>query len=200
MNPSLKDYHSDNVERSSVLWILDISNWWCQQEEMHPINADLSNVACNIFAVILQNVEVVASWSLEWDVIGCKQSNTTGKTLCQKSIVRQYASGNDLILAADDPALDTTNANNILELKWEVGEWKLHRMAKFHNILQMRQGSQILCTTQIQSCDQNSQITAIGYISGTNQMVDASWSDIQHDVGAVFTISERSCLPLEFSS
>ena len=200
INLSLNDYHSGTVESSSILWILDITDWWCQQEETHSINTDRSNVAYNIFTVILQDVWVVASWSFGWDVIGWKQWNTTGKTLCQQVIVRQYASANNRILTADDPALHTTNTKNILELKREVEDRKLHRMAKVHNILQIWQGSQILCTTQMKSCAQNTQMTAIEYISGTNEKVKAFWSDIQHDGGAVFTMSARSPLPPAISA
>jgi len=32
INPNLNDYHSDQMQISSTFWILDITDWWCQQE------------------------------------------------------------------------------------------------------------------------------------------------------------------------
>jgi len=40
-------------------------------------------------------------------------------------------------------------------MKKEAEEWKLHRMAKVHNFLEMWQGSQNLCATQKESLAQN---------------------------------------------
>ena len=34
-NPNLNNYHSDPMEFSSSFWILDITDWWRQQVEMH---------------------------------------------------------------------------------------------------------------------------------------------------------------------
>jgi len=91
MDPNFNDYHSDPMEISSTFWILDITDWWPQQEEMHSKYADLSNVARNIFCIIPQGVGVEASFSLGRDVIGWRQSKHTGKTLCEKVVVRQFA-------------------------------------------------------------------------------------------------------------
>jgi len=38
-------------------------------------------------------------------------------------------------------------------------------------------------------------MTAVGYISDTEEIVKASWSLFQHDGAAAFTLSERSPLP-----
>jgi len=35
VNPNLDDYHSDSMEISSTFWILDIVEWWRQQDETH---------------------------------------------------------------------------------------------------------------------------------------------------------------------
>jgi len=143
---------------------------------------------------------VEASFSLGRDVIGWRQSKTTGETLWEKVVLKQFAQGNNGILAGDYTALDTTETENDLELKKEVEERKLHRMAKVHNFLEMRQGSQNLHATQKQSRAQNKQMTAIGYISDTEEMVKASWSHLQHDCAAAIKPSERSPLPPALSA
>jgi hypothetical protein len=68
-------------------------------------------------------------------------------------------------LAGTDPELDTTNTAIDSEMKKEVEEKKLHRIAKVHDFLEMWQGSQNLRAMQKESRAQNKQITAIGYIS-----------------------------------
>jgi len=35
IDPILNDYHSDQMEISSTVWLPDISDWWCQQEQTH---------------------------------------------------------------------------------------------------------------------------------------------------------------------
>jgi hypothetical protein len=47
----------------------------------------------------------------------------------------------------------------------------LHRMAKVHDFLEMRQGSQNLRATQKESRAQHKQMTAVGYISDTQEIV-----------------------------
>jgi hypothetical protein len=90
-NPNLNDYHSDPMEISTTFWIPDITDWWRQQEETHSKYANLSNVARDIFSIIPHGVGVEASFSLGRDVIGWRQSKTTGETLRKKVIVRQFA-------------------------------------------------------------------------------------------------------------
>jgi len=68
-------------------------------------------------------------------------------------------------------------------------------MAKVHDFLVMWQGSHNLCAIQKESRTQNKHMTAVGYISDTEEIVTASWSLFQHDVTAVFKLSERSPLP-----
>jgi len=200
VNPNLDDYHSDPMEISSTFWILDIAEWWRQQEETHSKYANLSNVARNIVSIIPHGVGVEASFSRGRDVIGWRQSKTTGETLWEKVVVRQYARANNGILAGDDTGLDRSEFNNDLELKKEAEEKKLHRMAKVQDILEMWQGSQNLRTTQKESRAQNKQMTAVGYISDTEESVTASWSIFQHDGAAAFILSERSPLPPALSA
>jgi len=146
----------------SGFWLLDITDWWCQQEVTGSKCADLSNVAHEGLSLIPHRVGAEASISVVQDTIGCRQSKTTGETLREKVIVRQFAQTNIGISAGDDPALDMRNTENNLEMKREADEWKLHRIAKVHDSLDMWQGSQNLRATQNESCTQNELMTAVG--------------------------------------
>jgi len=76
----------------------------------------------------------------------------------------------------------------------EAEERKLHRMARDPNFLEMWHGSENLRATQTESRAQNKQMTAVGYISDTEEIVKASWSLFQHDGATAFKLSERSSL------
>jgi hypothetical protein len=184
----------------STLWIPDITNWWHQQEEGHSKYADLSNVAEEIFFVIPHGVGVESSFSLGQDVIGWRQSKTTYETLCEKVVIRQFPCGNNEVLGCDDPALDTTNTDNEWEMRKEAEERILHSMAKVHDLLQMWQGSQNLLATLKQSGAQCRPLTAVGYISDTEEMVKVSWAVFEHDGAAAFMLSEISPLPPAWSA
>jgi len=103
-------------------------------------------------------------------------------------------------LAGADPLLDTPNIENDLETKKYAEQRTLHRMAKVHNFLEMWQGSQNLRATQKESCTQNKQMTAVEYISYTQEIVKAPWSLFQHHGAAAFKLSERSPLPPPLSA
>jgi len=167
---------------------------------MHSKYADLFNVAHDKFSIIPHGVWVEASFSLGGDVIGWRQWKTTGETLCEKVMVRQFAPANNGILAGTDLELDTTNTETNSEMEKEVEEWKLHRMAKVHDFLEMWQGSQNLRSAQKEPRAQNKQMTAVGYISDTEEIVKASWSLFQHDGAAAYKLSERLPLPPALSA
>jgi len=194
INPNLNDYHSDPMEISSTFWIQDITDRWRQQQETHSKYADLCNMARDIFSIIPHGVRMEASFSFGPDIIGWRHSKTTGETLREKVVVRQFAWANNGMLAGTDPELDTTNTENDSEMKKEAEERKLHRMAKVHYIMDMWQGSQNLRATRKESRVQNRQMTAMGFLSHTEEIVKASWSLLQHDGAAAFTLSERSPL------
>jgi len=88
INPNLNDYHSNEMEMSSIFWIPDITDWWRQQEETHSMYAALTNVGRDIFSLITHGVGVEASFSLGRDVIGWRQSKTKGETLRTKVVVK----------------------------------------------------------------------------------------------------------------
>jgi len=152
---------------------------------------DLSNVVRDIFSIIPHHVRVEASSSLGRDVIGRRQSKTTAQTLQEHVVVRHLAQANNGLLAGDDPALDTANTDNHLEMKREAEESKLHRMAKVHDILEMWQGSQNLCATQKEFRTENRQMRGIENISDMEEIVKASRSLFQHHDAAVFRLPER---------
>jgi hypothetical protein len=188
------------MEISRTFWLLDITNWWWQQDAMHLKYADLSNVVCDIISIIPYGVGVEARFSLVQDVIGWKQSNTTGETPRKKVVVRQFAQANNRLLSPDDPVLDSTSAKYDLEMNREAQLMKLHQMAKVHDIGEMWQGSEYLQATQKESCTQTKQLTALGYISDTEEIVKPSWSLFQHDGAAAFKLSENSPVPLAVSA
>jgi len=195
INPNLDDYHSDPMKISSTFWLPDLTDWWWQQEETHSKYANLCNVVQDIFSIITHDVGVEASSSLGRDVIGWRQSKTTGKTLRQKVIVRHFALATNGLLPGDVPVLDTTSTDNNMEMNREAEEKKLHRMAKVHDIVERSQSSQNLRATLKKSRAQNTQMTVVGYISDTEEIVKASWSNFQHDGVAAFTLSQKSPVP-----
>jgi len=70
IDPNLNDYHSDPMEISSTLQLPDITDWWCQQQEMHSKYANVPKPGCDIFWIIPHGVGVEASFSLGRDFIG----------------------------------------------------------------------------------------------------------------------------------
>jgi hypothetical protein len=129
------------MEISSTFWLPDIINWWRQQDETHSKYANQSNVARVIFSIASHGVGVDASFSLWQDVIGWRQSNTTGETIRETVVVRQFARANSGLLAGDDPVSDPDSTDNDMEIKRKAEEKKMHRMAKVHDCLEMWQGS-----------------------------------------------------------
>lgn len=90
--------------------------------------------------------------------------------------------------------MNTDNGNN---MKREAEEWKLHWMAKVHNISEMWQGSQYIHATQKESHTENTQMPPVGYILDTKEIMKASWSNYHADGVAAYTLSERS--PLQWA-
>jgi len=59
-------------------------------------------------------------------------------------------------------------------------------MAKVHDFVKMWQGSQNLWATQRESRAQNKHMTAVEYISDSEEILKASWLNFQHDGAAAF--------------
>jgi len=92
------------------------------------------------------------------------------------------------------------NTENDSEMTKEAEERTLHKMATVHDFLEMWPGSQNLRATQKESRAQNKQMTAVAYISDTEEIVKLSWSLFQHDCAAAFKLSESSPLPTALSA
>jgi hypothetical protein len=103
INANLNDDHSDQMMIGSTFWVPDITDWWHQQEETHSTYADLSNVVRDIFSIIQHGVGVEASFSLGRDIIDWRQSKTTGETINEKVVVRQFVQPNNGILPGANP-------------------------------------------------------------------------------------------------
>jgi hypothetical protein len=73
-------------------------------------------------------------------------------------------------------------------------------MAKVHDFLEMWQGSHTLRGTQNESRAQNKKMTAVGYISDTEEIVKASWSLFHHDGAAAFKLLEKLPVPPALSA
>jgi len=78
------------METSSTVWLLDNNNWLHQHKEIHSKYVDFSIVACDIFSIIPHSVGVQASVSLGRDIVGWRQSETTGEMLWDKVIGWQF--------------------------------------------------------------------------------------------------------------
>jgi hypothetical protein len=85
-------------------------------------------------------------------------------------------------------------------MKKDVAEWKLHRLAKVNDFMEMWQGSQNLPATQQEARTQIKQMTALGYISDTEEIVKASWFLSQYDNAAAFKLARGSLLPPPLSA
>jgi len=194
-NPNFNDCHSDPVEISNTFWLPDITDWWQQQEEMHSKYADLSNVARDIFSIIPHGVGVEDSFSLARDVTWVEAVKNHRRDPSQNVVVRLFSQVSNGLLAGEDPVLDPSSIENDMEMKREAEEKKFHWTAKVHDFLEIWQGCQNLRATPKESRTQNKQMTAVGYISVTEGIVKASWSNFQHDGAAALKLSEKSPVP-----
>ena len=64
------------------------------------------------------------------------------------------------------------DTENDFELNKVVEGRKLHRMAKVDDFLEKLQGSHNLCDTQKESHARNKQMTPVGYISDTEEIIN----------------------------
>ena len=200
INSNLYGYHSNPMEISNTFWLPDITDWGRQQEETPSKYADLSNVAHDILSIIPHSVTVEATFSVGRDLIRWRQLKTTGKTIRKKLVVRQFAGANSRLLAGDDAVLYPDSTGNDMVMKRVAEETKCHRMGKVHDVLEMWQGSQALPAKQKESRAQNTQMTAVAYISDTAVIIKASWSNFHHDGAAAFKLSEKSPVPQALSA
>jgi hypothetical protein len=145
--------------------------------------------------MIPHTVGVQPSCSPDQQGISWRESKSSGETLCNELVEKQFAQDNNGILTGADAALDNTNTENNSEMKTEAEEMTLQRLAKVHDLLEMWQCSQNPLPPQMESRTQNKQMTAVGDNSDMEEIVKEFWSLFQHDGAAAFTLSERSVLP-----
>jgi len=79
-------------------------------------------VARGIFSIIPHGARVEARFSLQRDMISWRQSESTGETLREEVVVRQFARANDTILEGNYTAFNTAETKNNLELNKEAEE------------------------------------------------------------------------------
>jgi len=89
VNANVNNYHSNPRGISRILWIPDIIDWWQQQQETHWKCTNLCNIAAIILSNIPQDVRVQARHSPVRDVIGWRQSKSTGETHLENFVLRQ---------------------------------------------------------------------------------------------------------------
>jgi hypothetical protein len=70
-------------------------------------------------------------------------------------------------------------------------------MAKAHDVLKMWKDSQNLGATQVASHAAKKQMTVVGYISDTEEIINISLSNLEHDGASAFEMSGRSPVPPE---
>jgi hypothetical protein len=99
------------------------------------------------------------------------------------------------LLEGDLPITHPLDPDNDAEIKNEAEQKKLYRMAKVHDCLEIWQGSENLHSTQKAARAENPQMTAMGYISDTEETVKSYWSAFQSDGAAAFQLTEKSPLP-----
>jgi hypothetical protein len=104
------------------------------------------------------------------------------------------------MLAGDDPVLDTTNHEYHLEMECEAEEKILQRMAKLYNCLGMRQDSENLYGTWKECHCQNTKLTAVRFISNTEEISNASCSNFPYDSAAAIKVSKGSPEPPPLSA
>jgi len=161
------------MEISSIFWLPHITDWWRQDKEPPFKYADLSNVAPNVFSILPHGIGVECSFSIGRGIVGWRQSETAHVSLCERVFVERFAQANNGTMEGADPTLDLTNTEHFLEMKREVEDTKLHRMAKVHNMLEMWQGSQILCATQKKTHSEMKQLTSVRMFPDTEQIFEA---------------------------
>ena len=129
--PNLNDYNSGSMEVSSTFWSLDITDLWRKKEEPEWKHADLSNVASDICFIIPPVIGVEASFPLEQEGFGWRQSKTTGETVRQMVFARRFARSIIGMLAGTDPALTTTDTETTPKWRKRWRNWNRTQWQRF---------------------------------------------------------------------
>src|SRR5215208_5391387 len=119
-------------------------------------------MARDIFSVIPLRVGVEVSFSLGHDVIGWRQSKTSGSTLQQKVVVRQWAHSNKGLLA---DAFSDARLENDTEGKADAEQSKLKKLASLTDFMYKSKRSSELNAVQKKLREQNINKCSHGFIS-----------------------------------
>jgi hypothetical protein len=114
------------MEISSTFWVPDITNCWCQQEDMYSKSTNISDAAHKIFSILPHGVRVEASFLIARDVICWRQSKSSGEMLGEEVVLKQFSIAYNRILVHDYTALDSIETELKLALKRDAETRKLH--------------------------------------------------------------------------
>jgi len=195
VSPNRNEYHFDTMGSSSTCVSPHITDYWHQHGEQHWTYADLVNVARDILCFSLYGVRVLASISLGWNNIGRKQSKTPWKCVQDNVVVMQVALTSYAMLAGGNKVLDTMETKHDFQMERDMVDRTLHTLAKVCDFWETWHGSQTLCDTFKKSRPQQKLISAGGYITASEEIINASWSNFQHDSAAACAMVKRSLLP-----
>jgi hypothetical protein len=157
-------------------------------------------VACHRFSIIPHGVRVDASLSLGRDVFVGRKSKPTGDSLRKYIVVGHFSPANNGLLVSNDSEWDQTSTDHHMEITREAEQKMLEQIGMVCDFLQMWQGSQNLQAIQKESCAQNYRMTAVEYISDTQEIVKVSWSLFQLDGATAYTLEEKSPVPPALSA
>ena len=124
---------NDPEEITASFWYPDVGGWWLKQETSMGEYRDLAKMARDIFSVMPHGVGVESSFCLGRDVIGWRQCRTTGVTLQQKVVVRQWARNNGGLLP--DEVKMSMDSMADPEEKAKEEDKKLDRLATIKDFL-----------------------------------------------------------------
>lgn len=100
-------YHSECIEISRVISILDIPYWQCQWVKMQTQFGDVSNLAQDMFSPTTFDIGREADLSLAWEFIGWWLWTTTADTFCYTVMVGLFGLVHNGSLVGDDPVLES---------------------------------------------------------------------------------------------
>jgi hypothetical protein len=166
---------------SGCFWSASVAAWWKHQVTHVTEYAPLSQMARNIFAVMPHGVGVEASFSLGRDVIGWRQARTSGATLQQKVVVRQWARSNSGQLA--DASIDRLTQNDAAA-KAKAEQLKLRKLASLTDFLYWSKKSQQFRSAQ-KVLEKEGRKRGKGYISDEEEFFPTTWDQFEDNgIGA----------------
>ena len=174
----------DPEELTASFWYPDVAGWWLKQETTMGEYRDLARMARDIFSVMPHGVGVEASFSLGRDVISWRQSRTTGVTLQQKVVVRQWARSNNGILPEDIANQLLPSSSDDEQRKRE--DQRLDRLATLRDFLLFKKESDNLRSMQKKLKGKDVSVSGLGYISDQDDGREEDWHQFAHDGNQAF--------------